>query len=281
MKSTRFKNFLFFAAAFFILSGGPAVSRAEEGMESRIVPYDSEEVTLNLAVGEEAMAAGDLEGALLAYSRAFMLDQKSYPAVYNLGYICQMRNKTDEAVRYFRLAAKLAPERGEPLLSLGSVLMLQKKNSEAAECFAGALKIDPSSADAKFDLAAAYVADRKFTHAYEILSSLVSNGGKTSKADADAQLKFASVCIELEKFREAEALLSKTEPVSDEGIIEKHYLKGVIFRKTGRTNDALKAFADARAAADKTGSPSLRALLDEKIGAPAPKQDNTKGRIAE
>lgn len=272
--------FFFLLAAAFILCAPKAVSHAA-GAEGGggIAPYDSEEVTLNLEVAEDALTAGDLDGALVAYSRAYMLDPESYPAAYNLGYISYLRGKTDDAERYFRIASRTGAARTEPLLGLGSVLLLKNDTAGAIRCFSDALKIDVDCADARFNLAEAYAAEKKYAKAFEILSGILKEAGKNKKDESDAALKLAAVCVELEKYEEAAAALSKADPANYEGVIEKFYLKGIVCRKTGSAKEAESAFAMAKEAAEKSGSPSLVTLLEDKMAGREPIVK--KGRISE
>jgi len=236
---------------------------AEEGVIEKLKPFDSSEVAINLEVGEMAMVAGNYDEAAAAFTRAFTLEPRSYPAAYNLGYISQLRSQNAEAVRYYRQALRIRPQSVDPLLNIGAIAMMEEKYDEAMTNFQKALAIDAKSQGARFNIAAAFMMKQKYADAYQLLSALMKEGAGREKTGSDIVLKFAQVCVELEKYAEADAVLKELKPAAGEAEIEKQYLTGCSFFKQKKNDDAEKAFALAVSAAKD--NESLSKLLSEKI----------------
>jgi len=236
---------------------------AEEGMIEKLKPFDSSEVAINLEVGEMAMVAGNYDEAASAFTRAFTLEPRSYAAAYNLGYISQLRSQNAEAVRYYRQALRIRPESVDPLLNIGVIAMMEEKYDEAMTNFQKALAIDAKSQGARFNIAAAHVMKQKFAEAYQLLSALIKEGAGKEKMGSDIVLKFAQVCVELEKYPEADAALKDLKPDAVEAEIEKHYLTGCSFFKQKKSAESEKAFELAASAAKD--NESLSKLLAGKI----------------
>lgn len=241
--------------------GCPAL--AEEGATERLKPFDSSEVSINLEIGEMAMVAGNYDEAATAFTRAFTLEPRSYPAAYNLGYISQLKSKNDEAVRYYRQALRIRPESVDPLLNIGVIAMMDEKYDEALASFQKALSVDAKSQGARFNIAAVFIIKRNYAAAYQLLAALIKEGAGRENTGSDIVLKFAQVCIELEKYGEADPALKELKTAAVENEVEKHYLTGCSFFKQKRTADAEKAFELAASAAK--GNESLSKLLAGKI----------------
>ncbi len=252
-----------FAGIIAASLGFGCAASAEEGATERLKPFDSSEVSINLEIGEMAMVAGNYDEAAAAFTRAFTLEPRSYPAAYNLGYISQLRSQNAEAVRYYRQALRIRPESADPLLNIGVIAMMEEKYDEALTNFQKALTIDSKSQGARFNIAAALMMKQKYAEAYQLLSALVKEGAGREKTGSDIVLKFAQVCIELEKYAEADAVLKELKPAAGESEIEKQYLAGCSLFKQKKTDEAEKAFGLAAAAAKD--NESLSKLLGEKI----------------
>ena len=241
-------------------------ARCEETQEESNIPYDSDEIRINLEIGEAAMAAGDLEAAQTAYLQAFKLDAKSYIAVYNLGFISQMRGSINNAAAYYRLAARLDASKYEPLLNLGAALLMQKKYDEAAGSLNEALKIAPENTDIQFNIALAKLYSKKFDEAYGALKTLLSKpADKASKITNDEIiLKYAAACIELKKYDEALKALNITSS-QPEILIECEYLKGCAYLKSGKIKESEEALKKALDLCSKPEMSGLLETLKEKI----------------
>jgi len=257
-----FKKTIFAGALAASFGFGCAVM-AEEGADVRLKPFDSNEVSINLEVGEMAMMAGNYDEASTAFTRAFTLEPRSYPAAYNLGYISQLKAKNEEAVRYYRQALRIRPESVDPLLNIGVIAMMDEKYDEAMVNFQKALAIDAKSQGARFNISAVFMAKQNYAAAYQLLSDLIKEGAGKEKAGSDIVLKFAQVCVELDKFAEADASLKELKPAARESEVEKYYLTGCSLFKQKKNDEAEKAFAAASDSAKD--NESLSKLLIGKI----------------
>lgn len=241
-------------------------AHCEETQEESNIPYDSDEIRINLEIGEAAMAAGDLDAAQTAYLQAFKLDAKSYIAVYNLGFISQMRGSINSAAAYYRLAARLDASKYEPLLNLGAALVMQKKYDEAAVSLNEALKIAPENTDIKFNIALTKLYSKKFDDAYGALKTLLSKpSGKASKiTDDEIVLKYAAACIELKRYDEALKILN-IKSSQPELLIECEYLRGCVYLKSGKVKESEEALKKALDLCSKPEMSGLLETLKEKI----------------
>lgn len=110
----------------------------------------------HLNAGREALAAGDMDTALQAFSEAIEENPQLYEAHLGIGDIHRQSGDYDTAETSYRNAAELNPRSYEANYYHGLMLHLLDRVAEAIRAYRAALVIDPHSHDANLNLATAY-----------------------------------------------------------------------------------------------------------------------------
>ena len=250
-----------FAAA--LISCAPAF--AEEGSSSQMTPFDSDEVGINLEIGDMASKSGDYDSAVSAYSRAYLLDNKNFAAVYNLAYTYQLKGALKEAVKYYKTAARIDGKRHEPYLNMGAIFLIEADPSGASEMFKKALEIAPDNIDANFNLAIIAIDGGDYKGALASLAAASKQvKGKSGRDYFSIALKTALCHIALGEFDLAAKKLDfQSDDATEE--IERYYLTGCMLHNSGRDAEAAKAFGKAVELAKTPEMEGLSKVLGEKI----------------
>jgi tetratricopeptide (TPR) repeat protein len=95
-----------------------------------------------LAQGEERRAAGDLDGALVAFTQAVTAAPSSAPAHNKLGTIYVDLQRWDEAFGEFSKAVQLDPRHAPAHSNLGNVYRERGRLDEAVACYQRAIAAD-------------------------------------------------------------------------------------------------------------------------------------------
>lgn len=260
-------EYLLLSAVSAALIFCPFAASGEEGSSSKMTPFDSDEVAINLEIGDMASRSGDHDSAIAAYSRAYLLDNKCFEAVYNLAYSFQLKGLTKEAVKYYKTASRIDAKRHEPYLNLGAIYMTENDLKAASEMFKAVLERAPGNFDAPFNLAVISIDEGDHKEALARLDAaaktLIAKSGREYNSVA---LKSALCRIALGEYDAAAKLLNFN---SDDAVeeIEKFYLTGCMFHKAGRHGEAAKAFAKALELSNAPEMESLRKVVEEKIAA--------------
>ncbi len=273
------KSSFFYLALFFMFLVFSRPLGAEESIGSRMSPFDSDEVGINLEVGDMAVKAGDYDSAVSAYSRAYLLDNKNFAAVYNLAYTYQLKGALKEALKYYKLSARIDGKRHEPYLNSGAIHMIEKNYESAAAMFKEAVRINPESIDANYNLAVIDMERVDYKSALGRLNETLKLISEKKGSDYySIKLKSALCHIALgDNGAAAECLDFQSESNVEE--IEKYYLTGCMLYKSGRPDKAAKAFNEALKLAKNPESESLVEILNEKIA--QFKVTKKAGRIAD
>jgi len=242
-------------------------------------PFDGDEVGINLEIGDMAVKAGDYDSAVSAYSRAYLLDNKNFAAVYNLAYTYQLKGALKEALKYYKAAARIDGKRHEPHLNSGAIYMIEKNYDAAAAMFKEALKIAPDNIDANYNLAVIDIERADYKNALlRFNKTLESISEKKGSGYYSIKLKAALCHIMLgESAAAGECLDFQSNNIIEE--IEKYYLTGCMLHKSGKSGEAAKAFQNALTLAKTPGSESIAEILNEKIS--QFKVTKKAGRIAD
>lgn len=128
-----------------ILAVGCASSQSQPGPSGRagmdrVSPVRAADVNTRLGIGY--FQRGDLQLAMEKLERAVELDPAHVPAYATLGMIQERLGRHSRARRYYREAARLAPEDGATLNSYAAFLCRQGEYGQAEEFFERAIN-DP------------------------------------------------------------------------------------------------------------------------------------------
>lgn len=99
-------------------------------------------------IAECAYKKGDLDQAEGFFKRSIDLFPEDEVVAYNLGEICFSRQRIDEAIRYYSLAAKASPDWSDPYYKLGNACLNKADYKKAKEAFQKFLKLEPAGARA-------------------------------------------------------------------------------------------------------------------------------------
>ncbi|HOD40659.1 MAG TPA: tetratricopeptide repeat protein [Candidatus Wallbacteria bacterium] len=252
------------AACVMALALGAPLS-AEEGGISKMVPFDSEEVAINLEIGDMASRSGDYDSAISAYSRAYLLDNKNFAAIYNLAYTYQMKGALKEALKYYKVSMRMDEKRFEPYLNSGAIYMIENRRDLASEMFKEALKIEPGNISAIFNLAIIDIDGADYKSALARLDGALNTPGeKTGRDYYGLMLKKALCHVALGELEAAAKCLNFQSDDSMEEI-EKFYLTGCMLHKSGKTSEAAAAFQKAVGLAGTPETEGILKTLEEKI----------------
>lgn len=116
--------------------------------------HGSEEVYFYL--GNASYETGDLNGAIVAFSRAIELDPKYFKAMVNLALMYDEQQKYSLAIETFEKAAKIEPENPDVWSQLGNSYYGQGKYEKAMELYRKSLSLDPNSAHALYSIGVAF-----------------------------------------------------------------------------------------------------------------------------
>jgi len=126
----------------------------------------------HIAQGEECRAAGDLDGALRAFTQAVAAAPSSALAHNKLGTVYVDLERWDDAFAEFSKAAQLDPRHAPAHSNLGNVYRERGRLDEAVTCYQRSIAVDPDYWVAHQNLGVVYKqqgrigdAVREFKHA--------------------------------------------------------------------------------------------------------------------
>lgn len=97
----------------------------------------------HIAQGEERRAAGDLDGALAAFTQAVAAAPTSALAHNKLGTVYVDQKRWDDALVEFSKAAQLDPRYAPAHSNMGNVYQERNRLDEAVACYQKAIAMDP------------------------------------------------------------------------------------------------------------------------------------------
>lgn len=98
-------------------------------------------------LGEMALKKGDMAAGQNYFSQALAISPDDEGAAYNVGEILFSNQKTDEALRYFELAAQIKKDWPKPYYKLGFVYLNKGDYAKALDCFNKFITLDPANAE--------------------------------------------------------------------------------------------------------------------------------------
>jgi len=96
-------------------------------------------------LGEVALKRSDFETAQKQFKQALEISPLDQTAAYNVGEIFFSNQKTDEAAKYFELAAQIKKDWPKPYYRLGFVYLNKGDLAKSVEYFNEFIRLDPNS----------------------------------------------------------------------------------------------------------------------------------------
>lgn len=123
--------------------------------------------------GVAAMRAGDLDAAEDAWRKELDASPRDAEAMFYMGSIARLRNRTDDAIRMLALAADAAPDHAGVQLNLGLALEDAGRLADAEAHFRQALHLSPQAFEPLADLAQNLYRQGRHAEALPLFDALV------------------------------------------------------------------------------------------------------------
>jgi tetratricopeptide (TPR) repeat protein len=107
-------------------------------------------------LGNASYETGDVNGAIIAFSRAIELDPQYFKAIVNLALMYDEQQKFSLAIETFEKAAEIEPQNPDVWSHLGNAYYGQGEYPKAMEYYRKALDIDPDSGHALYSMGVAF-----------------------------------------------------------------------------------------------------------------------------
>jgi tetratricopeptide (TPR) repeat protein len=156
------------------------------------------------ALGSARLAAGDLPGAETAFRQALQHGGASGPLHFNLGVLCEQAQRPAEALEHYRQAVRLDPTLAEAQYNLGT-LLLQAGQFAAAEAAFRAALAEQDTPETRINLGRVCQELGRPAEAVEHYRHALSSG--TPHA-AQVQLFLGQALRQLQRYAEARAALT-------------------------------------------------------------------------
>ncbi len=122
----------------------------------RAVAQDPGNAEAHKLLGNARKAAGDLDGAMAAYTRALEIIPDYLPALYNIGLVLRQMARMADAEKHFARVHALYPQDAEVLFHLAALHSTRGAYDDAIRMYLEAKKLDPGNANLLLGLAHTY-----------------------------------------------------------------------------------------------------------------------------
>lgn len=134
------------------------------------------------------------------YRKALEVDPNHFQSAYHLASVLLTQKHPEEAIKYFRIAARDETLRLDSLTGQGHCFRLLGKTKKAREMLKDIQKQDPDNVSAAFELARLDIDDGEYQKAFERLEPIV----KADPLHTDARYQFAIVLHQIGRSEEAQ-----------------------------------------------------------------------------
>jgi len=180
------------------------------------------------------------------------------------------KQKTEEGIKHLEKAIAIYPKFLEAELRLGTAYMDLQQWDQAEQALRKALEIDPKTVNASFALGEIYLRHKKYDEAEKVLQQGLSVEPKSARAHlALARVYWEKVAGVKDETQWRPSLEKSYQEVRqavelDPNLAEAHLLKGNLYFKVRRAEDALHEF-EAYLRLDPKGSSAeqTRAMVDK------------------
>jgi tetratricopeptide (TPR) repeat protein len=228
--------------------------KAEEALAAfrqalRISP-DPAPIFFNIA--QVYLGQGDFENAEAALSRTLQVDPKHQGALLNLGILFERQGKLEEALRAYETARDAQPASAEGVNAAVSAqtvrgrMAVQSGNlDEALEAFKQAAELQPKNPANYFNLALLHLRRNDLSEAEKAFDQVIA----LDPTEGDAYLPLADLLEKSGREQEAietyERLIALGQgPLTTRAQVRLHLLKGVLFGRQQRFDDARSEFEE-------------------------------------
>jgi tetratricopeptide (TPR) repeat protein len=143
-------------AAFFATWERNEIWRDERTLWQSVVAVAPNNLKAQLQIGQQALASGERNRAIVAFRRAFEIDSGSEDAVINLSAALMQDRQYVEATRRLEDAVRRFPNRAALHLNLGLAYLAQNQPASGINELRRACELEPTSAEMRFNLALAF-----------------------------------------------------------------------------------------------------------------------------
>lgn len=129
-----------------------------------------------LGQGIDYFQSGKYDVAISAFKRAAALSPFSENSIKSYQFIGEAylkQEKTEEAIKTYKEATRIYPNRAEFHRALGDIYIQQEKPEEALKAFEAAVKNDPDDAEARYSLGQSYIKAGELGKAREQFAKVV------------------------------------------------------------------------------------------------------------
>jgi tetratricopeptide (TPR) repeat protein len=228
--------------------------KAEEALTAfrqalRISP-DPASIYFNIA--QVYLGQGDFENAEAALTRTLQVDPKHQEALLNLGILYERQGKLEEALRVYETARDAQPASADGVNAAvsahtvrGRIAAQEGKLEEAVAEIREAVALQPKNPANHFNLALIYLQQNQLSEAEKAFDQVIA----LDPSEGDAYLRLADV---LEKSRREQEAIETYErlialgqgPLTTQAQIRLHLLKGVLFGRQQRFDEARSEFEE-------------------------------------
>jgi len=169
---------------------------------------------------------------------------EKYPADflahYNLGALCQLRGRTEEAIGWYEQALRVEPQNGSARNSLAVALLEENRIDDAVAQLREALRVDPANRNARYNLARALTARGDLDAAAGEYRAFL----KQTPDDGAAQKELASVLLAEHRYDDALVSFAAAARLKPDDADVQTNLGGLLAMH-GRLPEAIAAFERA------------------------------------
>ena len=184
-----------------LLARGEFTAVTEQG--ERLTEQFADSVILRNILGAAHASLGQLEPAIVHFSRALSVRPDMAEIHVNLGKALGSTGQKENAVASFRHALRLRPDYADALFSLGVVLASMARHEEAADSFFRALRLRSDFVEAEINLGSALRELGRPDDAIDCFNRAL----KLDPNNADTHIHLATVHNQQKRFPDAVAAL--------------------------------------------------------------------------
>ncbi|MEI8348528.1 MAG: tetratricopeptide repeat protein [Candidatus Omnitrophota bacterium] len=150
-----------FAASLFIFYSYSAIGQVNQWRDPVTVfetalRYSPSNSMLYMLLGDEYLAAGNKEQAIVAYKKAITLKHDFFDAYISMGNTYYQWGKPNDAAEIYGIAMGLFPKSSKPYIGLANILTQTGREKEAISLYRKAIENDPKGEQAYYNLGIVY-----------------------------------------------------------------------------------------------------------------------------
>ncbi|HIJ64586.1 MAG TPA: tetratricopeptide repeat protein [Candidatus Hydrogenedentes bacterium] len=184
------------------------------------------------------MQTGYWRDSRTLYERALAVTKGNHLAHYNLGNLCNLEGRPDEAEAHYREAIRIKPYHLGANTNLGLLLSEQGKHEEAERCFERAIRTSPDDFRPRFNLANTLLSLGRVDEAVECYRQTL----ELCPANAGILVNLGNALSVQGKLYEACQCFQEAARIDPDNV-NAHFNLGNTWQKLGRLREAAGEFA--------------------------------------